>query len=64
MLIPKIKEIRERNNMSMEYVSIQMDMSIQEYDKIERGLVNLKLTKLDRLVKIIGTNKSFLFSID
>ncbi len=60
----KIKEIREQSNLSKEYVAIQMEISINDYNKIEKGKVNLKLSKLDRLVKILGTKKSEIFKLD
>lgn len=60
----KIKEIREQSNLSKEYVAIQMELSINDYNKIEKGKVNLKLSKLDRLVKILGTKKSEIFKLD
>lgn len=60
----KIKEIREQSNLSKEYVAIQMEISINDYNKIENGKVNLKLSKLDRLVKILGTKKSEIFKLD
>ncbi|OCB71893.1 MULTISPECIES: helix-turn-helix domain-containing protein [Flavobacterium] len=58
----KIKEIRERNKLTREYVAIQMEMSLSQYSKIETENVDLKLSKLDKLVKIIGAKKSELFS--
>ena len=61
MLTSKIKNIREQNNLSMEYVAIQMEISLKDYYKIERGEIDLKLSKLDKLVKILGINKSQLF---
>ncbi|MFG4002181.1 helix-turn-helix domain-containing protein [Flavobacterium aquidurense] len=60
----KIKEIRERNKLSKEYVAIQMEMSLSQYSKIETEHVDLKLSKLDKLVKIIGAKKSELFALD
>ncbi|MDA6071541.1 helix-turn-helix domain-containing protein [Flavobacterium sp. AC] len=60
----KIKEIRERNKLSREYVAIQMEMSLSQYSKIETENVDLKLSKLDKLVKIIGAKKSELFTLD
>jgi transcriptional regulator with XRE-family HTH domain len=57
----KIKEIRERNKLTREYVAIQMEMSLSQYSKIETENVDLKLSKLDKLVKIIGAKKSELF---
>ncbi len=60
----KIKEIREQSNLSKEYVAIQMEITINDYNKIEKGKVDLKLSKLDRLVKILGIKKSELFRLD
>ena len=60
----KIKEIREQSNLSKEYVAIQMEITIYDYNKIEKGKVDLKLSKLDRLVKILGIKKSELFRLD
>ena len=57
-MLENIKIIRERNEMSVEYVAIQMDISIQCYEKIESGTVDLKLSKLDKLAKIFGVKKS------
>lgn len=60
----KIKEIRERNKLSKEYVAIQMEISVNEYSKIERESIDMKLSKLDKLVKILGAKKSELFALD
>ncbi len=57
MLITKIKDIREQNNFSMEYIAIQMEIDVKDYKKIEQGKVDLKLSKLDKLVKILGVKK-------
>ncbi|OXA88987.1 helix-turn-helix domain-containing protein [Flavobacterium hercynium] len=60
----KIKEYRLQNNQSPEYVAIQMEISIKNYEKIEKGMVDLKLSKLDRLVKIIGIKESQVFHLE
>lgn len=60
----RIKEYRLQNNHSPEYVAIQMEISIKKYEKIEKGMVDLKLSKLDRLVKILGVKKSEIFKLD
>lgn len=57
-MLANIKIIRERNAMSKEFVAIHMDISIQCYEKIESGIVDLKLSKLDKLAKILGVRKS------
>jgi transcriptional regulator with XRE-family HTH domain len=58
----KIKFFREQNNLSIDYVSTQIEVSVKYYYKIENGEVDLKISKLDKLVKTIGVKKSQLFS--
>ena len=48
----KIKEIRERNKLTREYVAIQMEMSLSQYCKIETENIDLKLSKLDKIVRL------------
>jgi transcriptional regulator with XRE-family HTH domain len=59
-----IKEFREKKNHSPDYVAIQMEMSVKMYLKIETGTVDLKISKLDKLVKILGVKKSEVFKFD
>ncbi len=63
-MLLKIKDIRVQKNLSLEFVAIQMEISINDYNKIEKGTIDLKLSKLDRLVKILGVNKSELFQFE
>lgn len=60
----KIREYREKNNQSIDYVAIQMEISTEMYVKIEMGKVDLKISKLDKLVKILGLKKSEIFKLD
>jgi len=60
----KIREYRLQNNHTPEYVAIQMEMSVKKYEKIEQGMVDLKLSKLDQLVKILGIKKSQIFQLE
>lgn len=60
----KIREYRLQSNHTPEYVAIQMEMSVKKYEKIEQGMVDLKLSKLDQLVKILGIKKSQIFQLD
>ena len=53
-----------QNNHTPEYIAIQMEMSLKNYENIEKGIVDLKLSKLDRLVKILGIKKSEIFKLD
>ncbi|AXB58524.1 helix-turn-helix domain-containing protein [Flavobacterium fluviale] len=59
----KIREYRLQNNHTPEYVAIQMEISVKKYEKIEQGMVDLKLSKLDQLVKILGIKKSQIFQL-
>lgn len=60
----KIKEYREQKNHSPDYVAIQMEISVKKYEKIEKGIVDLKLSKLDKLAKILGVKKSEFFEME
>lgn len=60
----KIKEYRLQKNQTSEYIAIQMEISVKKYENIEKGIVDLKLSKLDRLVKILGVKKSEIFKMD
>lgn len=59
-----IKVFREKKNHTPDYVAIQMEMSVKMYLKIETGSVDLKISKLDKLVKILGVKKSEIFKFD
>jgi len=61
MISNKIKEIRERNNLSKEYIAIQMEISVKKYNEIEKGKVDLKISKLKRLSEILGVEKTDFF---
>lgn len=60
----KIKKYRIQNNHTPEYIAIQMEISLKKYESIEKGMVDLKLSKLDKLVKILGIKKSEIFKLD
>ncbi|MEC5166789.1 transcriptional regulator with XRE-family HTH domain [Flavobacterium sp. PL11] len=60
----KIKEHRMQSNYSPEFIAIQMEMSVKNYKNIEKGIVDLKLSKLDRLVKILGIKESEIFKME
>jgi len=57
----KIKEYRLRNNHTTAHIAIQMEISEKSYKNIEEGTIDLKLSKLDKLVKILGIKKSEIF---
>lgn len=63
MINLKIKEIRERKNISKDYIAIQMEISIKKYDEIEKGKVDLKISELNLLGDILGVQKDVFFNI-
>ena len=52
------KFLREQKNYSIDYVSIQLDISQKKYLKIENGLKDIKLSELHKLSKVLGVKKS------
>lgn len=60
----RIKECRLQKNHTPEFIAIQMEISVKSYNNIEKGTVDLKLSKLDKLVKILGVKKSEIFKLD
>jgi transcriptional regulator with XRE-family HTH domain len=63
MINLKIKEIRERKNISKDYIAIQMEISIKKYDEIEKGKVDLKISELNLLGDILGVQKDVFFNM-
>ncbi|MFA9191499.1 helix-turn-helix transcriptional regulator [Flavobacterium sp. FZUC8N2.13] len=59
-----IRQFREQKKHSADYMAIQMEMSVKKYLQIEKGSVDLKMSKLDKLVKILGVKKSEIFKLD
>lgn len=61
-MVLKIKDFRELNNLSIDEVAVQLEISNKDYIKIEKGIKDIKLSKLDKLSKILGVPKSQLLS--
>jgi transcriptional regulator with XRE-family HTH domain len=59
-----IKKIRELKNFTREYVSCELGMSTSGYGKIERGEVDLTVTKIIRLAAILEVSVSFNFNFN
>lgn len=64
-IIDKIKEIRERNNFSQDYVASKLSMTQQAYQKIENGTTSLKLEIILNLAKLykVGSHE-FIGNVD
>lgn len=59
-----IRKIRELKNLTREYVSEELNMSMSGYGKIERGEVDLTVSKLIEISKILNVSIEFIFKFD
>jgi transcriptional regulator with XRE-family HTH domain len=59
-----IKKIRELKNLTREFVADELEMSTSGYGKIERGEVDLTISKLDKIAKVFNVNIDFIFKFD
>lgn len=59
-----IKKIRELKNFTREYIAGELGMSTSGYGKIERGEVDLTVTKITKLATILEVSVSFIFNFN
>lgn len=59
-----IKKYRELRGMTREFISDELGMSASGYSKIERGEVDLTISKLDKISQILGINVSQILNFD
>jgi len=59
-----IKKIRELKNLTREYVADEINMSTSGYGKIERGEVDLTLSKLDKIARVFNVSVDFIFKFN
>jgi transcriptional regulator with XRE-family HTH domain len=59
-----IRKIRELKNLTREYVAAELKMSMSGYGKIERGEVDLTVSKLIEISKILDVSIEFIFKFD
>ena len=59
-----IRKIRELKNLTREYVAEELKMSMSGYGKIERGEVDLTVSKLIEIAKILDVSIEFIFKFD
>lgn len=52
----KIKKIRELKDLSQEQVAEKLGLATSSYSKIERGLTNISLTRLEEIAQIFNIN--------
>lgn len=59
-----IKKIRELKNLTREYVADELKMSTSGYGKIERGEVDITISKLVKIAKVLDVSIEFIFKFD
>lgn len=59
-----IRKIRELKNLTREYVADELKMSMSGYGKIERGEVDLTVSKLIEIAKVLDVSTEFIFKFD
>jgi transcriptional regulator with XRE-family HTH domain len=59
-----IKKIRELKNLTREYVADELKMSTSGYGKIERGEVDLTISKLNKIAEVLDVSIEFIFKFD
>lgn len=60
-IVNKINYFQERNCISNEYISYQLEISVREYNKLLSGSVDLKLSKLNKIAAILKVDLKDLF---
>lgn len=59
-----IRKIRELKNLTREYVAEELKMSMSGYGKIERGEVDITVSKLVEISKVLDVSIEFIFKFD
>lgn len=59
-----IKKFRELKGLTREFVAVELEMSASGYSKIERGEIDLTISKLDKISKVLGVSVSQILNFD
>jgi transcriptional regulator with XRE-family HTH domain len=60
ILYKNIKKIRELKDLTRDYVASQLNMSTSGYGKIERGEVDLTISKLTKIAVVLNVSVDFI----
>jgi transcriptional regulator with XRE-family HTH domain len=60
----KIRRMREDNNWSQQIIAEQLSISIPAYSKIETGVTDVNLSRLEQIAHLFNTSLTTLFSDD
>ena len=63
-IIENIKKFRELKNLTRDEVAEKMEMSLSGYSKLERGDVELSISKLYKLAEILEVDISQILNFD
>ena len=63
-IIENIKKFRELKNLTRDEVAEKMEMSLSGYSKLERGDVELSISKLYKLAEILDVDVSQILNFD
>lgn len=59
-----IKKFRELKNITREQMASDLDMSVSGYGKVERGEIDLTLSRIQQIAQIIGVDISQILNFD
>ncbi len=57
----KIKEIREKSNIPIEYIALKLDISQKRFQKVEKGYYNLSMLEIFIIAEVLNVKVSELF---
>ncbi len=59
-----IRKFRELKSITREWIAGELDMSVSGYSKLERGEVDITLSKIYRIAEVLQVNPEQLLSFD
>ena len=59
-----IKKFRELKNLTREHLAAELDMSVSGYSKIERGEIDLTVSKLQKIADVLEVSVSEILNFD
>lgn len=60
-IVNKINNFKEKNCISSEYISNELEISVRDLNKLLSGKVDLKLSKLEKIATIMNIDLKDLF---
>ena len=64
IIYDNIKKIRELKNHTREFVAYELGMSTSGYGKIERGEVDLTISKIIKIASVLDVSIDFIFQFN